>query len=183
MDTNVQEGGKYMHNTFGKEIIPHNEKQRLKALQRIRLLRSIPEGYFNTLAQIMAQSFDVPIALVSLVDSEMVDFQGNYGMQETNETSRGVSLCSLAILDDQPTIFNNALEEPCLIANPLVAGEFGLRFYAGAPIVTSNGYAIGTVCLVDKEPRPFSEKEKEMLSQFAQNVIDDLEVRQETLSQ
>lgn len=93
-----------MLNTFGKDIIPFNEQERIKALKRIRLLNNIPQGYFNSLAQIMAQTFDVPIALVSLVDKQTVYFPGNVCMAETTEVSRGVSLCSLAILDDQPTI-------------------------------------------------------------------------------
>lgn len=171
-----------MQNTFGRDIIPFNERERLMALERIKLLNNIPQGYFNSLAQIMAQTFDVPIALVSLVDKETVEFPGNKGMPGTTVVPRGISLCSLAILEDQPTIFNDALEEPCLLANPLVSGEFGLRFYAGAPIVTRDGYAIGTVCVVDKEPRAFSNREKEMLQQFASTIIEDLEVRQLTLS-
>lgn len=171
-----------MQNTFGKEIIPLNEQQRLQALERFKLLNKIPQGYFNSLAQIMAQTFDVPIALVSLVEKDMVHYPGNVGMKETAQAPRGVSLCSLAILENQPTIFTDALKEPCLLANPLVSGEFGLRFYAGAPIITSDGYAIGTVCVVDKEPRLFSDREKGMLAQFAQTILDDLEVRYHTLS-
>ena len=170
-----------MQNTFGKDIIPFNEQERLQALGRIRLLKSIPQGYFNTLAQIMALTFDVPIALVSIVDDESVTFPGNEGMPGVTEVPRGISLCSLAILDKNPTVFSDAIDEPCLLANPLVSGEFGLRFYAGVPITTSDGFNIGTVCVVDKAPRTFSEKEENMLSQFAKTVIDDLELRHQTL--
>ena len=104
-------------------------------------------------------------------------FKGNVGMEGVDEVDRGVSLCSLAILDPEPTIFNNALLEPCLLANPLVAGNFGLRFYAGAPITTPDGYHIGTVCVVDKAPRAFSEKEKALLVQFAGSVMSEIDER------
>ena len=171
-----------MENTFGKNIIPGNEKERLKALHRYKLLDSLPEGYFTNLAYIIAQAFNTPIALVSLVDAEQVLFPGNVGMPNTQQVSRGVSLCSLAVLEKEPTIFNDALKEPCLLANPLVSGNFGLRFYAGAPMLTDDGYAIGTVCIVDKEPRSFSEKEKEMLQLFARTAMEELEARLKALA-
>ena len=170
-----------MENKLGRNIIPSNEEQRIKALQRYQLLQTVPQGYFNNLAQIMALTFDVPIALVSLVDKEAVHFHANAGMEETSQTPRGVSLCSLSILEDEPTIFKDTLEEPCLLANPLVTGDFGLRFYAGAPITTKDGYNIGTVCIVDKEPRSISEKEKKMLQHFAYTAMEDLEVRRNAL--
>src|SRR5688500_17354368 len=88
---------KYMDNTFGRDIIPFDEQERLQALERIKLLNEIPQGYFDTLAQIIAQTFNVPIALVSLVGKETVEFPGNSGMGGTTEVPRGVSLCSLAI--------------------------------------------------------------------------------------
>jgi len=85
---------------------------------------------------------------------------------------RGISLCSLAVLDPEPTIFEDATKEPCLLANPLVAGEFGLKFYAGAPLITPDGYNIGTVCVVDKKPRTFSELEQELLVQFSKAAME-----------
>lgn len=170
-----------MQNTFGKEIIPSNDEQRLNTLKRYQLLQSVPDGYFSSLAHIIATTFDVPIALISLVDKESVHFLGNAGMEDTHQTPRGISLCSLAILDNKPTIFNDALNEPCLLTNPLVSGSFGLRFYAGVPINTNDGFNIGTVCVIDKEPREFGEKEKQMLQQFSKSVLNDLEVRRNTL--
>lgn len=166
-----------MENTFGRNIIPANEKERLKALYRYKLLDNLPERYFTNLAQIIAKTFDTPIALVSFVDSEEVIFPGNFGMRETDQVSRGLSLCSLAILDENPTVFENALEEPCLLSNPLVAGEFGLRFYAGAPIKTLDGFQIGTVCIVDKEPRNLTQTEQDMLKEFAVMAMEELDMR------
>jgi GAF domain-containing protein len=173
--------GVHINSSFGKDIIPANEQARLRALQRYRLIEELPAGYFTKLAQIVAKVFDAPIALVSLVGKSEVEFPGNVGMPGTVSVPRGDSLCSLAILDAGPTIFNDALQEPCLLANPLVTGEFGLRFYAGAPIVTDDGFALGTVCIVDKEPRPFSEREQEMLQEFATSAMQDIEARLQSL--
>jgi GAF domain-containing protein len=160
-----------MKNTFGKPIIPENEEERLNALRYYSTLQKLPERFFHNLAHIVARTFATPIALVSLVEKDQVIFKGNVGMEEIKETPRGISLCSLAVLDNEPTIFNDALKEPCILANPLVAGEFGLRFYAGAPIITPEGYHIGTVCVVDKQPRSFSEEDKKLLKQFADNAM------------
>jgi GAF domain-containing protein len=146
-------------------------------LQRYRLIEAIPDGYFNRLANIIARTFGVPIALVSLVEQNEVEFPGNFGMTDTKTVSRGLSLCSLAILDDSPTIFNDALKEPCLLTNPLVTGSFGLRFYAGAPILTYDNFAIGTVCVVDKMQREFGDMDKQLLQYFAHLAMQEMETR------
>lgn len=171
-----------MNNTFGKPIIPDNDEDRLKALQSYNILHSVPEGFFNKLAQIIAKTFNTPIALISLVDKEQVFFKANVGMEGTTYVDRGVSLCSLAILNNEPTVFETAAEEPCLLANPLVAGEFGLRFYAGAPITTFDGFNIGTVCIVDKQPRTFSEEDEELLKQFATAAMNAIVERKKSLA-
>ncbi|MEO6541244.1 MAG: GAF domain-containing protein [Ferruginibacter sp.] len=166
-----------MVNTFNKELIPANDKLRLEALAYFEILNELPDRYFSNLAQIIALAFNSEIALVSLVGENDVYFKGNYGMEGTGKLDRGTSLCSLAILDPEPTIFNDAFKEPCLLSNPLVIGEFGLRFYAGAPIITSEGFTMGTVCIVGKEPREFSQQEKDLLILFAKNAMIELESR------
>ena len=160
-----------MKNTFGIPIIPANEEKRLKALDSYEILNTLPEGFFNNLARIVAKTFDMPIALISLVGKNEVFFKANVGMPGETNVDRGVSLCSLAILSEEPTIFEDATKEPCLLANPLVAGDFGLKFYAGAPIVTPDGYNIGTVCVVDKKTRAFSEADQELLVQFSESAM------------
>lgn len=170
-----------MDNSFGKPIIPADDDERIKALKAYQILNSAPEGFFNNLAHIVAKSFDTPIALISLVDKEEVFFKANVGMEDTTHVPRGVSLCSLAVLDKEPTIFENALEEPCLLANPLVAGSFGLRFYAGAPIITPDGFNIGTVCVVDKGARNFSELDRELLKRFADSAMNAIIKRKESI--
>ncbi|MDQ3392755.1 MAG: GAF domain-containing sensor histidine kinase [Bacteroidota bacterium] len=166
-----------MKNTFNIPIVPENDEQRLNVLKRYEILDTPPEQSFNRIAELAIKMFKVPIALVSLVDKENVYFKANVGMGNIKTIDRGISLCSLAILRDTPTVFENSTEEPCLLANPLVTGSFGLRFYAGAPIVTSDGFNIGTVCIVDKIPREFSENDTSMLQDLAGIVMDELEVR------
>lgn len=168
-----------MENSFGKNIIPANEVNRLKAMEYYDVLGDLPDRYFSNLAYIIAATFDTPIALVTFVKNETVAYKANFGMEGVNAVDRGMSLCSLAILEDDTTVFSDAIKEPCLLGNPLVAGDFGLRFYAGAPITTSDGHNIGTVCVVGKEPRSFSENEKNILKRFAENVMLELEMRKE----
>lgn len=166
-----------MKNTFGIDIIPENDELRIEVLKRYQILDTPPENAFDHIAQLAARIFNVPISLVSLVDAEQVYFKANVGMGNIRSTSRGVSLCSLAVLQPEVTVFENAHEESCLLANPLVAGEFGLKFYAGAPITTPDGFLIGTLCVVDKQPRTFSEKDRLVLQGLATLVMDDIELR------
>ncbi len=166
-----------MKNTFGKNIIPIDENKRLEEVYKYAELNGTADKYFNEMAFIIAKCFSTPIALISLVGNDHVEFKGNFGLAEVNTVDRGASLCSLAILDSEPTIFMDATKEPCLLANPLVAGDFGLKFYAGAPITTKNGHNIGTVCVVDKNPRKFNVEDINLLKSFANNVIRELEYR------
>ncbi len=166
-----------MKNTFAIPIIPENDDERLSVLKRYEILDTPPEGAFNRIASLAVKMFNTPIALVSLVDKEQVFFKANVGMPGIQYVERGVSLCSLAVLNNEPTVFSNASNEPCLVANPLVAGSFGLKFYAGAPIITHDGYNIGTVCIVDKKPREFTENDKAMLQDLAAIVMDEMEIR------
>lgn len=163
-------------NTFiGVNLIPDNEEERLAKLREYEILDTPKEGAFNHIAAMAAHMFNVPIALISLVDAERVWFKANVGMEGVTSVPRGESLCSLAVLNDGPTIFEDASVEPCLLANPLVTGNFGLRFYAGAPLKTKEGLNIGTFCLVDKQPREFLESDQKTLEQLANIVMDEIE--------
>lgn len=166
-----------MKNTFNKEIIPDNDQQRLEALERYQISDSEPEAMFDNVAKLTAKLFNMPIALISFVDKDRVFFKANVGMPGINDLERGISFCSLAILDNSPTVIERPLEDPCVLSNPLVTGSFGLRFYAGAPIQTPDGYNIGTVCVVDKKQRYLTEAQKAMLQDIADIVMDQLEGR------
>lgn len=162
-------------------IIPANDEERVKALGRYKLLDAPAEESFNNIARLMADVFSVPIALISIVDKEEVFFKGNAGMPGVLSTDRSISLCSFAVLSEQPTVFDKPLEEPFLLSNPLVHGAFGLRFYAAAPLLTSDGHAIGSVCIIDKKERSFSKKEQEMLVRFSKTVMHQIEMRLDTI--
>ncbi len=172
-----------MHNSFGISIIPDNDAFRLNALKKLQILDSGPELFFDNLVQIVARCFDMPVALISLVDKERVFFKSNVGMSDVRNVSRGISICSLAILSKEPTIIPDALQQPCLLSNPLVAGEYGLRFYAGAPIITEDGYVVGTVCVLDKKPRAFSSEDQELLTLFSKSVMKGLAERVKTITE
>lgn len=165
------------------DIIPANDAERLGALHRYKILDAPADEAFNNIARIMADVFRVPVALISLVDKEKVFFKGNVGLPGVHYTERGASLCSFAVLSPDPTVFEEPLKEPCLLANPLVHGSFGLRFYAGAPLITNDGYNIGAVCLVDKKPRHFTDDEKATLVRFSKLVMEEIELRHTALIQ
>lgn len=165
-----------MDNTFGLPIIPDNEEQRLAKLRSLDITASYDEqGTFKHIVAIASRMFNVPIALVNLVESDHVMVKASLGMGGIKKVPRGTSLCSLAILQNEVTVFENAKEEPCLLANPLVSGDFGLQFYAGAPLTTSDGYNIGALCIIDKEPRSFSASDQKMLESLAAVVVDEIE--------
>lgn len=172
-----------MENTFGLPIIPANEEERLTKLYKYRIISHYNKaGSFKHIAAMATHVFNAPIGLVSFVDKEQVYFKGNVGMEGTYEVSRGISLCSLAILKDEVTVFEKAEQEPCLMSNPLVKGKFGLKFYAGAPIRTPDGYNIGTVCIADRKNRKFSVADQSLLEGLASAVMDELEERQQNLN-
>jgi GAF domain-containing protein len=165
-----------MENNFGIPIIPDNEEERLEKFYSLNILDTHrEEGTFKHIAAMAARMFHVPIALVNFVDSEYVHTKGSAGMDVTQPVPRGTSLCSLAVLREGATVFQNALEEPCLLATPLVTGEFGLRFYAAAPLTTTDGYHVGALCIVDTQPREFSASDQKILENLASVVMENIE--------
>jgi len=166
-----------MDNSFGMNIIPENDQERIEVLKRYKILNTPPEHTFDNVAKLATQIFQVPIALVSLVNADEVFFKANIGMGKIRSTDRGKSLCSLAILHPEVTVFEDATKEACLLANPLVAGEFGLKFYAGAPLITHDGFMIGTVCIVDKKTRLFTAQDSAILKGLSTIVMDEIEMR------
>lgn len=159
--------------------VPENtEQERLQKLYSYNVLDTYGKtGTFQHVAGMAARIFNVPIAVVNFVDEKRVVAEGSVGIEGVSEFSREISLCSLAILQDQVTVFKNAKEEPCLLSNPAVHGEFGLQFYAGAPLKTPDGYKIGTVAIADKKPREFSKMDAELLEGLGAVVMEELEER------
>lgn len=168
-----------------RTVIPANEAQRMSAVRRYDVLDTPPDGAFDRITRLAARHFEVPISIVSIVDTDRIWFKSHHGMH-VDEIGREPGLCASAILEDKPWVVENAQTDPRTMANPLVAGELGLRFYAGAPLTTHDGYNLGTLCVIDSNPREFSDEQADMLSELAAVVMDEMELRlaaRETLSQ
>lgn len=155
---------------------PPQEAQRLAAVRRYGILDTPPDGAFDRITRIAARIFDVPISIVSIVDADRIWFKSHHGL-EVKEIPRSPGLCASAVLNDEPWILIDAKVDPRSLANPLVAGEFGLRFYAGVPLRTHDGHNLGTLCVIDREPRPVTEEQIAQLRDLAAVVMDELELR------
>ncbi|MBJ6136549.1 GAF domain-containing protein [Marinobacter litoralis] len=148
---------------------PSNEASRLAALQATLLLDTPPEERFDRVTRLAAQLFDVPICLVSLVDSDRQWFKSCYGL-DSSETGRDISFCGHAILGPNVFVVEDTLSDERFADNPLVTDAPHIRFYAGAPLADLEGYRLGTLCLIDSAPRPFSDKQRQTLRDFADIV-------------
>lgn len=131
---------------------PQNEAQRIEALKRLNILDTKPEERFDRVTRLARRMFDVPVAVVSLVDTDRQWFKSCDGL-DVSETSREVSFCGHAILGNEPLVIADALDDERFRDNPLVTGEVGIRFYAGVPLVYLDGYKLGTLCIFDTQPR------------------------------
>ncbi len=152
---------------------PQNELARVSVLKSLNILDTKPEERFDRITRMAKRLYNVPIALVSLVDSERQWFKSSMGL-DASETHRDISFCGHAILDDDIFVIENALEDERFADNPLVTDEPSIRFYAGCPIRSIAGVKIGTLCLIDTVPRRLSLEEKEILRDLATMVEKEL---------
>jgi serine/threonine protein kinase len=155
-----------------------DENARMEAVHRYDLLDTPPDGTFDRITALAARVLHTPIAIVSVVDTDRIWFKSHHGL-EIDEITRDPGLCASAILNDEPWIIENAQRDPRALANPLVAGDFGLQFYAGVPLTTWDGYNLGTLCVLDFEPRTISDDEIATLEDLAAMVMRELELRRE----
>jgi PAS domain S-box-containing protein len=163
---------------------PFDEASRLATLRGLEILDTPPEERFNRLTRLAQHIFGVPVALVSLVDSNRQWFKSCQGL-DVSETPRSISFCGHAILDDQVFIVPDTLLDPRFADNPLVTGAPNIRFYVGAPLKLSNGQRVGTLCVIDSKPCEVASAQLAALRDLAQCVSDELErdVRQEYLAE
>ncbi|AIZ63969.1 serine/threonine protein phosphatase [Hymenobacter sp. DG25B] len=152
------------------------ETGRLSALQRYNILDTPVDGTFERMTAMAAKVFNMPIAIISLVDEDRIWFKSRHGL-EANQIDRNPGLCASAILSDEVYIVEDARRDPRTLANPLVAGEFGLQFYAAAPLITHDGHKLGTFCIIDRKPRYLTEAQKLILQDMAAIVMDEMELR------
>jgi sigma-B regulation protein RsbU (phosphoserine phosphatase) len=169
MGTHCAEEGPSMQMAIG-------EAERLAAVRRYHVLDTPPDGAFERITALAARLFGVPIAIVSIVDADRIWFKSHHGL-DVDQIGREPGLCASAVLQDGPWLVNDARNDPRTLANPLVAGEMGLRFYAGVPLTTHDGYNLGTLCVIDQQPRELTDDEVASLTDLATVVMDELELR------
>lgn len=155
-------------------FLPADEEKRLKALRDLLVLDTPPEHRFDVLTRYAADFYEVPIALVSLVDADRQWFKSRHGL-DACETPRDISFCGHAILNDQPLVVNDALHDERFFDNPLVTAEPYIRFYAGAPLKLEDGSRVGTFCIIGTEPRQLTDWELGHLVDLAKVVARELQ--------
>ncbi|MCE2948098.1 MAG: GAF domain-containing protein [bacterium] len=153
--------------------IPTDETQRLDALRQLLVLDTPPEERFDRITRFAAREFDMPVALVSLIDANRQWFKARVGL-EACETTRDISFCGHAIEGSAVMVVEDAREDPRFADNPLVTGDPFIRFYAGAPLVLPGGLSVGTLCVIDIEPRSFSRIDQSILSALRDVVVEEL---------
>jgi eukaryotic-like serine/threonine-protein kinase len=158
-------------------LIPENEQERLAAVRRYGILDTPKDGSFDRITRLAAAILEMPIAIVTIVDHDRIWFKSAEGLDGVEQIGRDPGLCASAILSDEAWVIEDAKVDPRTLANPLVAGEFGLRFYAGSALRTSGGHNLGTLCVIDKEPRELTEDQIRVLDDLAALVVDELELR------
>ena len=154
----------------------NHEAKRLKVLWQYDVLDTVPEELFDDLTELAACICEAPIALISLVDENRQWFKSKVGTTVT-ETSRDVSFCAHAIKQSELFIVPDAVKDKRFAKNPLVTSKPRIRFYAGAPLISPDGYALGTLCVIDKVPRELREEQKRALRILARHVVSQLELR------
>ena len=156
--------------------VPKNEKQRLKVLWQYSVLDTMPEEIFDDLTELAARICEAPVAMITLVDEDRQWFKAKVGVS-INETSRDISFCAHAITQPGLFIVPDATRDERFAKNPLVKSDPKVRFYAGAPLVSPDGYALGTLCVIDKVPRELRPEQKQALRILARHVVTQLELR------
>ena len=151
------------------------EFNRLAALDKTALLDSLPEERFDRLTRLASKALGADIALVSLIDENRQWFKSRHGLEAT-ETPREQAFCAHAIQSEDIMVVPDAGRDPRFAKNPLVTGDPNIAFYAGAPLVTKDGHALGTLCIIDTKPRDdFSDDDKQVLADIAATVMAEIE--------
>lgn len=162
---------------YMKAPIPPYERERLEALHALEILDTPAEVSLDRITRLVARVLDVPIALVSLVDEDRQWFKSRAGLEAT-ETPREMAFCAHAILQTSPLVVPDAAEDERFRDNQLVTGAPHIRFYAGVPIRTSTGFAVGTLCAIDERPRQLTQEEVDTLRDLADIVSREVQLRE-----
>ena len=161
--------------------IPHNEKERLEILKSYKILDTLPEEDFDSIVKIASSICNTPIALISLIDEDRQWFKSKKGL-DANETHRDYAFCAHSILNPKDLfIVNDATKDERFSDNPLTTDKPNVIFYAGAPLNTSEGQAIGTLCVIDNKPKDLNQNQKDSLKLLADQVVRLLDLRKKNL--
>ena len=155
---------------------PINEAARVAALQKYAILDTEPEEAFDDLVLLASFICDTPIAMISLVDEDRQWFKSKVGVT-ISETPREIAFCATAIRQPDVFVVPDTLNDERFRNNPLVTSEPNIRFYAGAPLINEDGYALGTICVVDRTPREFGPGQQAALKALSRLVLAQLEFR------
>jgi len=161
---------------MGAPMMSGNDAARVDALQKYAILDSEPEQAFDDLTLLASYVCQTPIALISLVDEDRQWFKAKVGISAT-ETSRNIAFCSTAIQQRDVFVVPDALQDERFRTNPLVVSEPNIRFYAGAPLINEDGYALGTLCVIDRTPRNLAADQEAALKALSRLVLMQMEFR------
>jgi GAF domain-containing protein len=165
---------------MGTPMMSTNDAARVDALQKYAILDSEPEQAFDDLTLLASYVCKTPIALISLVDEDRQWFKARIGISAT-ETSRDIAFCSTAIQQTEVFVVPDALQDERFRTNPLVVSEPNIRFYAGAPLINEDGYALGTLCVIDRQPRELVADQETALKALSRLVLMQMDFRRNLL--
>src|SRR6202521_1877589 len=161
---------------MGAPMMSTNDAARVDALQKYAVLDSEPEQAFDDLSLLASYVCKSPIALISLVDGNRQWFKSKVGISAT-ETWRDIAFCSMAIQQPDVFVVPAALQDERFRTNPLVISEPNIRFYAGAPLINEDGYALGTLCVIDRTPRNLAPEQEAALKALSRLVLMQMDFR------
>ncbi|WP_417518958.1 ATP-binding protein [Marinobacter sp.] len=157
--------------------LPANERERQTALNQLRILDTPSEERFDRLTRMAARLLNAPIVLISLIDHDRQWFKSCVGL-DVSETPRSISFCGHAILEKQPLVIEDTWKDERFCDNPLVTGAPNIRFYAGTPLHSADGHALGTLCVIDRKPRTLSEDDRQSLRDLADCAEEQISARE-----
>ncbi len=158
--------------------VPANEVDRLRALRSYKILDTKPEEHFDELTGLAALICDVPISLISLIDSNRQWFKSRFGL-DLQETPRAQAFCTHAIMQPEMFVVPDAAKDERFAQNPLVTGDLHVRFYAGAPLASRDGHLLGTLCVIDHQPHTLTDAQRKGLEILSHLVIANIELRRD----
>lgn len=165
-------------------MLPPTEPLRLEALRPYQVYNTMRDETFVELVRLTARLFGVPIGIIAFVEEEEVRFGLNYGLApDMDRVNRWETLCSVAMLHEEISVFEDLREYPCALINPMLVQRLNLGFYAGCALRTAGGHSIGVLCVIDHQPRQFSPAEADLLQRLSAAVMSLLDLRLHLLQQ